>query len=244
MGFRHVVVLLALACPLGVAEARNPAGSSPFTTHLRDAIRLNRERASRYSALTGGESRKISRRMVFFERLTIPVAMLFDWGARRYQRAGVPLLSEDMVSMGKTPPFSDRLASPPPLERFVPADARGIAKRIRRAYRQQRWPGVSRVAEEELGKLRGEGAHHSLLRHMLESVARISHLAPKHASLARQKGMKPTDRFSWRLIQLHLLALPSFSKLDRMAAPLQSRGVPILHQDVPPIPSRSAFYDR
>jgi hypothetical protein len=244
MGIRPVVVLLALAGSLGVAEARTPAGSSPFTTHLRDAIQLNRERASRYSALTGGASRKISRRMVFFERLTLPVAMLFDRCARKYQRAGVPLLSEDMVSMAKTPPFSDRLASPPPLERFVPADARGIARRIRRAYKEQRWSGVSRVAEEELGKLRGEGAHHSLLRHMLESVARISHLAPKHSSLALRKGMKPTDGFSWRLVQLHLLAFPSFSKLDRLAAPLQSRGVPIIHQDVPPISTMSAFYDR
>ena len=244
MGFRHLVVLLALACSFGAAEARSPARSSPFTTHLRDAIRLNKERAPRYSALTAGQSRKISRRMIFFERLTIPVAMLFDVCARKYQRAGIPLLSEDMVSMAKTPPFSDRLASPPALQRFVPADARGIAKRIRRAYKQQKWSGVSRVAEEELGKLGGSGAHHALLRHMLESVARISHLAPKHSSLARQKGMKPTDTFSWRLIQLHLLAFPSFSKLDRMAAPLQSRGLPIIHQDVPPITTRSDFYDR
>lgn len=244
MGSRPVVVLLALASFLGVAEARTPAHSSPFTTHLRDAVRLNRERAPRYSALTAGQSRKISRRMILFERLTIPVAMLFDWRARKYQRAGIPLLTEDMVSMDRTPPFSERLASPPPLERFVPADARGIARRIRRAYKQQSWSGVSRVAGEELGKLEGGGPHHALLRHMLESVARISHVAPRHSSLARQKGMKPTDRFSWRLVQLHLLALPSFSRLDRLAAPLQSRGVPIIHQDVPPIPTRSAFYDR
>jgi hypothetical protein len=78
---------------------------------------------------------------------------------------------------------------------------------------------------------------------MLESIARVAHLAPKHSRLARDKGMKPTDTFSWRMVQLHLFSLPSFAKLDKLAAPLQSRGVPILHQDVPPIPLRSAFYD-
>ncbi len=75
-----------------------------------------------------------------------------------------------------------------------------------------------------------------MLRHLLESLLRITNNAPQHA----RRG--DSSRLSWLLVKAHRALLPVAAWLDRMASPLQLEGVPILFQDLPPIPPRATCY--
>ena len=69
---------------------------------------------------------------------------------------------------------------------------------------------------------------------MLESLRRISNLAPIQQERAQQVGLEGALALSED--KLHFLSLTAATKLDEQAAPIQSEGVPIVCRDVPSIP--------
>jgi hypothetical protein len=236
-----VLVGLAAAFPATAQEdpARPMAPESRcMERHLREAAAINKERMPLYDALTGGRSRGISRRLIWTERLGIPVAWYVDWRARELQRAGIPIVCDDFVPMAHTPVFRERAAGPPPpLSAFVPADARRIRRAVERARRGGGWTAASEALSAELARLETVPGYHCMLRHLLESALRISNQAPRYAAQARALGLDASpEGLSRTLLDLHLSLLGDAVKLDRRAAPLQAEGIPIICQDVPPIP--------
>ena len=77
---------------------------------------------------------------------------------------------------------------------------------------------------------------HCMVRHLLESMLRISNLAPIHEREATELGLPPTRDLSWTLVRMHTLVLTEAVEVDGLAAPLQAEGLPIICRDVPPIP--------
>ncbi len=233
------LLLLGLLALPGRAEAQhNGEGGEHacFQRHLREAIQLNRERLPLYSRLTQGASERISRRLIWSERLALPVAWYVDRRASRYLRAGIPLVCDEFVSMELTPGFRARSpAAPQPLTAFRAADTRDLRRAVRGSYRESGFPGVSAVLEAELRLLEEAPTYHCMLRHLLESALRIANLAPIQAARAEALGMDSPEGLSWLLLRLHLLTLADAARLDRIAAPLQAEGIPIICQDVPPI---------
>lgn len=106
-----------------------------FERHLRDAVRLNRDRAPRYAELSDGRSRSVSRQLIATEILLLPLARWFDRRVRVYHRAGVPVIAALFVSMDTTPPFADELANPPG-GRAARYPAANTAKRVWRIGRK------------------------------------------------------------------------------------------------------------
>ncbi|HEV2132239.1 MAG TPA: hypothetical protein VGR27_14085, partial [Longimicrobiaceae bacterium] len=207
-----------------------------FQRHLREAIQLNRERLPLYSHLTQGASERISRRLIWSERLALPVAWYIDRRASGYLQAGIPLVCDEFVSMELTPAFRARTPNPPqPLSAFQQVDTHRVRGAIRSSYREGGFPGVSTVLEAELRLLEEAPTYHCMLRHLLESALRIANLAPIQAARAEALGMDSPEGLSWLLLRLHLLTLEDAARLDRAAAPLQAEGIPIICQDVPPI---------
>lgn len=206
--------------------------------HLREAAAINRQRMPRYDSLSGGRSRGISRRLIWTERLGIVAAWYVDWRARPFQRAGIRIVCDDFVPMAHTPAFQPRAAgSPPPLADFVRADASGVRREVERAHRRGGWAAASAVLEREIETLAATPAYHCMLRHLLESAMRISNQAPRYVQEARARGVAESpDGLSRAVLDLHLLSLRDAATLDARAAPLQAEGIPILCQDVPPIP--------
>jgi hypothetical protein len=204
--------------------------------HLREAAHLNRQRMPLYSALTGGRSRGISRRLIWTERLAIPVAWYVDWRARRFLRAGIRVACDDFVPMAHTPAFRERILDPPPLSAFTPSDPRRIRRTIGQAYRSGGFPAASTVIEDEIEQLQSTPAFHCMMRHLLESALRISNQASVYEAQARERGLRSPAGVSRLMLDLHLSTLREAAKLDRRAAPLQAEGIPIICQDVPPIP--------
>jgi hypothetical protein len=236
-----VVAGLAGVSPAGAQEPvveAEAATSRCMERHLREAATLNRERMPLYDSLSGGRSRGISRRLIWAERLAIPVAWWVDWRARQFQRAGIPIVCDDFVPMAHTPAFRPRAVHPPqPLAAFVPADARRIRRAVQRALRVGGFAAAGTVLEREIRALERTPEYHCMLRHLLESALRISNQAPRYAAGARARGLLADPApLSRTLLDLHLMVLGDAAKLDRRAAPLQAESIPILCQDVPPIP--------
>jgi hypothetical protein len=206
--------------------------------HLREAAALNRERMPLYDSLSGGRSRTISRRLIWTERLALPVAWYVDWRARAFQRAGIRIVCDDFVSMARTPAFRARADDPPPLSGFVPADARRIRRTVGRALDRGGFPAASEALAAELRRLEDTPRFHCMLRHLLESALRISNGAPLYAAQAEDLGLRASPvELSRTLLDLHLAMLGEGVSLDERAAPLQAEGIPMICQDVPPIPA-------
>ena len=215
----------------------------PFERHLREAIALNRERAPRYASLSGGASLVVSWALIASEVMLLPVARWFDRRAEVYHRAGVPLLESMFVPMSGALPF---LPTRPAAARAKDAPApqpTAIRARVIAAYRASSFAGAAAALEHELAALADTPGTDCMLRHLLESAYRVAELAPNHIALAQERGLRSPAKLLAVLFRMHLWGLYAASLLDRRALPLQARGIAILAQDLPPIPSVHR-YDR
>jgi hypothetical protein len=209
-----------------------------FEHHLREAIALNRDRAPRYAALSGGASHPISYALIASEYLLLPVARWFDRRAAPYHEAGVPLLEDLFVPMASAPAFGSI--------RFIEVKTEGgalapqpsaIRQRVAKAYRAGSFAGAAPALAAELDALRDAPLTDCLLRHLLESIHRLATIAPHHIERCGARGLPSPAPLLAQLFWMHLWGLAPAAALDRRARPLQLRGIPILAQDLPPIPA-------
>ena len=114
-------------------------------------------------------------------------------------------------------------------------DAAALRDRLIAAYGAGGFAGMAAAADVELARLAPAPEYHCMTRHLIESLWRVAVLAPLHERLAAERAVRSTRDLSELLLRLHLSALPEGAKLDRAAAPLQARGIPIICRDVPPI---------
>lgn len=201
---------------------------------MLEAIALNEARAPRYSSLTDGASLAISRRLILSERALLPVARWFDRSTRRWERAGIPILEEIFVPMATAPAFAERGseirgAGNPALDRTV-------RRRVMRSYRDAGFEGAAIVLRDAIDALSAEPGMDCLVRHLLESAYRLAMLAPWHIEAARERGLASPRWLLSLLLRLHLWGLGRARDIDARARTLQARGIPILAQDLPPIP--------
>jgi hypothetical protein len=232
---RWIVAALVLLA----AQPARAQDSGCMERHLREALTLNRARMPLYSELTSGRSRGISRRLIWAERLALPAAWYIDRRARRYQARGIAVVCGDFEPMDRTPAFRARVENPPPLSAFTPADARRIKRSVERAHRSGGFAAASAALTHEIEALADTPAFNCMTRHLLESALRISNGAQRYDADARARGVASPARLSRVLLTLHLQTLGEAARLDRRAAPIQAEGVPIICQDVPPIPAEA-----
>jgi len=234
---RVFTLLVAVACIGGAAWAAQNETRACFSTHLQEAIASNVERAARYSELTDGRSDAISKSLTWSERLSILPALGVEASARPLQEAGIPILCTDFVSMKTTPAFQDKFEFPfPKEEEFQKPPMEEWKTELTLKLKKDGPESLHAVCLEYLKKIEKPQGFHCLVRHVLESIARVSFLAPQYVKLAKEKGVSASpEAVSRSLLSLHILSLKLASDLDVKAAPLQAEGIPILCQDVPPI---------
>jgi hypothetical protein len=75
-----------------------------------------------------------------------------------------------------------------------------------------------------------------MLRHLIESIARISFLVPIQAKRCLEKGLKAPTNYSVLLLKAHIWKLEEARKFDQEVESIQLSGVPFLFQDLPSIP--------
>jgi len=230
---RIFVILLALL-------PRLAAAAPGFYGHLSDAIAENRARTQAYARMSGGRSRPISQALIATENASLPIAAYLEWYAQEFREAGIPVLELDFVDMGKAPKFSATLLPAiPESTPYLPIPRREWKREIDRLIATNDFAGLHATAERWVKELSAEPRFHVMVRHVLESTARIAWLAPQYERLAREKGLKSSPLWlSKRLLYLHAQSLWISDRLDSWAMPIQRAGVPILLNDVPPIDTR------
>lgn len=224
---------------IGTCHEPDPDCNSPFCfyNHIDDAIAINEERKPLYAALTDGESLAVSSALIRNERLARPVAVTFDMRARRWQQEGIDIICDELVPMSLTPEFVSRVEVPSePLSAFEKTNGYGLAWRSSTTFLEDGYEGLSRLLEEELAVLAETPSYHCMVRHILESILRSANLAPVHQLEAARIGMDSPKAISRDLIAAQIATLPAAAGIDEDAAPIQARGIPIICQDVPPIP--------
>ena len=201
---------------------------------MLDAIALNEARAPLYAVLSGGASVAISRQLILTERALLPVARWFDRRASVWERAGIPILEDVFVPMETAPAFAERGRT---LRGTNDAPLDGaVRSRVLRRYRDAGFEGAALALCEAIDAFSAEPGADCLVRHLLESARRLTVVAPGHIRAARERQMASPRWLLFLLLRLHLWGLAAARKLDLRARPLQERGIPILAQDLPPIP--------
>lgn len=208
---------------------------SCFSEHVREAIRLNEERMPLYSSLSYGESRELSKDLIFTERTTWVAAKGFEIFAKKYWKAGIPVLCADFVPMSQTPAFKKSFDHDAPKE----ADYRRpdvdrwvdeLHESIKMGFTTTHATALRLLKEVESPK-----GFHCMAKHVLESIARVAYLAPQYETRAKAAGLVSPGYLERNNLKLHLQGLKAAVGFDERAAPLQARGIPILCQDVPPL---------
>lgn len=226
------ILFLILVSSVGHAEERC------LEQHLKDAMTLNRARLGKYSALTQGASEEISHRLLGFEFVGLYPSVFLDWQAESYQKEGVSIICDELVSMSTVPEFVPKSTiDPEPLSKFVPLSPGDISAEIESAYENESFSGVTKAAQKWLAVANQTPSYHCLMRHFLDSIVRAANLAPLHVAQAQKLGetRSPAD-LSWEFIKMQLFGLSQMESIDELAAPIQAQGIPILCQDVPVIP--------
>lgn len=218
-------------------------GNGAFALHILEAIEMNTERMPLYARLSDGATLPLSKRLIRYEKLTLPFAAMTDWVGKGFQQKGIKVVESEFVPMSLAPKFSEKFPfAPEPLDAFRPVDGRVLSRKIGDAKKRGGFPEASRVIAEELHKLEHPRAYHCMMRHLLESMLRIANLAPLHIARAKELGVRSPERLCSYLLWSHLPLLKQGAQIDIEAAPIQARNIPFLWQDLPPIAPTEKIY--
>jgi len=209
--------------------------------HIEDAMKLNEERKPLYAALSNGESVKVSEALIQFEKNLVWQSKFGDLVSYPFQAAGIPILCSDYISMEKTPAFANQFAQGAPSpQNFVELPLAEMKEALQKAIDQKNHAEVVKIADSYIASLEKEPRFHCMVRHFLESLRRVAGLAPQYQKMTDSTVAIWGLRFiSQKTLKGHLDFLDEAIRIDKLAMPVQLKGVPILCQDVPAIPPAS-----
>lgn len=212
-----------------------------FREHIHEAIQLNEIRKPLYSHLSNGASAGVSTQLIWMERASLLLGKVspshrFDVRDKPYRDAGMSILCADLVSMRETPAFAERhVDSLPQAHVYALHSTATVKDELSVALDRRGFEGLAETAALHVQRL-GDKRTNCLVRHLLESVARVSTLAPGQILTARQKGLPSPEPLIRDLIDFHLTGVGIANRLDKGALTTQKMGIPFLCQDVPAIP--------
>lgn len=208
-----------------------------LTQHIHDAMELNKKRAPLYEHLSEGQSRIVSKKLIWMEQKLSILAPLADLWAAPYHRVGIPILCVDFVDMSETPAFKAyNPLGKESLNNFHPPDIVKLKKDLLDLYTEKAYGELALYADAQIRELDKNPRYNCMVKHILESIRRIAALAPQYDLLAKQKNKISPLFLSRTVLRSHIMLLDESAKIDFYAAPLQAEALPIVCQDVPHIP--------
>jgi hypothetical protein len=208
-----------------------------LSAHLEEAMVLNRERRPIYSALSNGGTEHISNLLIQYEQWVwrfLPITGI-ESAVKKFHQADIPILCADFESTPNPHPATLQ-SNRPQISDFQPLGWKKAKKALLQSMRQGDFPATYTQALELIKSIDREPRFNCMSRHALESIARISLLAPGYEKSATEMGLTSSPQtISKRLLMLLLKALWGAENLDRQAAPFQVQGIPILCHDLPMI---------
>ena len=215
-----------------------------LTTHLQEAIELNKERAPLYSKLTNGESDRISKSLLQSERLSLPSSYAMDKAAAYFQKRGVPVFVHEFISMDETPPFKEKFDDSNGITNECPGFSVDLVKNdLLSALKIDDYKAVSGLTKSILDDLNETPKHLCMIRHLIESIHRGANLLPIHLEKIKEKSLLfSPQKICHYTLWAQVVGLKPSLTIDRWAHPIQREGIPIIYQDVPHIPPMPENY--
>jgi hypothetical protein len=236
-----LLFILLLSAQVQAQPQAQPEDGHCLSKHLQDAVDQNEHRLPLYLRASRGKSLLISLDLIRLERLSL----VGDWAtgldrkARTYQQHGIGLLCEEFLPMSQSPDFrSSEAGDPPRAQDFVQLDAKALKEQL--IELNQDGSSFAELAFEVQNVLRTldrEPRLNCMVRHILASVYQFAIRAPDHLQKAAAAKLPAPEKIIRSVILDHLNGLPIMQRLDERAVLLQEAGLPILCQDVPPIPT-------
>lgn len=216
-----------------------------LTTHLKEAILLNQQRAPLYSNLTKGKSDRITKALLTSEKISLPTSYGLDKAASYFQKRDIPVFVHEFIPMNQTPDFKETFEDSLGLtESFPQFPLDSLINDLFRALKKDQYQSVSTIAKAALEDMNKTPKHLCMARHLLESIQRGANLLPIHLQRSQKKNLYLSPKkICHYTIWAQILALKPSLTIDKWAHPLQKDGVPIIFQDVPHIPPMPESYD-
>lgn len=207
--------------------------------HVREAMELNRERRELYRQDGNPDAARVLNKLIFLEKLMLPFSASLDRATRDLQLAGVSMWCEDLVPMHTVPEYQAFTEAPTqsyrPFEKNI---RKALTKKLRNfkfSKRAELYNDIAKVITIDLN----DHSYNCLTRHFLEAAARSLLLSDKHYEQAPSALKADVEKALEKLLGQLSLALGAASSIDEKAAQVQARGVPVLCQEMPPIPWQS-----
>lgn len=233
--FHLILVSLLLIPQLGLTKFSDIHPC--LTKHVHEAMTLNKQRKPLYEKFSSKKSRKISNKMIWMEYRLLLASPLADIWAAPYQSAGIPVLCQDLVPMSGTPAFKPlNPDGKDSLSNFHQPDINYTSEQMLNLYKEKAWFQLANFADRNIKDLDQVPRYNCMVKHILESIRRIAALTPIHAQKAQELHLISTELLSRALLRSHIRLMNEAAEIDKLAAPLQADGLPIICQDVPFIP--------
>lgn len=204
---------------------------SYFLDHITESISINSERRPFYKKLSGGKSEAGFRLLIALEILMVPSTWFWDKRCAYYQRNGVPLLKDELVSMNRTPDFDpEKKVQPGP---FPKIPWKSFQKKLSVAIRTEDPSEIVRVARDIILEMSAYPHYYPMTRHLVESIYRFAWFMPVREKEARARGLKNPRSLILSIIRYHLVGFWFFMKIDEASAPVQAQGIPMLTSELP-----------
>jgi len=213
-----------------------------FTKHIKEAIQLNSSRLEKYAQLTDNKSVKYSMRLIKYEKLILLSAPLVDLIGDRFQKKGLPFISEEFVDMNLVKDFSPTFPeSINYQQKLRKLDFSVYLKPLKAAYTRRSYADVLQFSQLLLVELQSQAHVYCMTRHIIESIHRIAFLIPLHQEKSKILGIKGPEFYSWILINSHLKLVKLSVNFDEELAFIQESGVPFIWQDLPSINTINSY---
>jgi hypothetical protein len=214
------------------------ANATCFDVHLADAIKINKKRSELYAKETDGKSKNLSRELMLMERLTRPIAKIYDRRDAKYAELGISFFCDALIDMKETPKFqSSKGPRKAPTLILAKDEVKELSDKVEKLVRRGDWNQTDYLLDKFLHSKTLDNPHYfCLTRHFVESLLRATRLRESHREAARSYGAKDSNELIKDFFILHLRGLLWSYRLDMKALPLQQAGSNLFCQDVPAIP--------
>ncbi len=227
--------------------SNEPVVTECLDEHMESAIELNLERQAIYSRLSNGMSDVISEKIIDSEVKALQLAKLLMSLTVSHRLQGIPIGCMDFISMASTPKMSEQMIpSSVPVndiqwfnfEEYKPRWEK-MVRDLDWIYDSQKWSQLQTELSEQIKQLSEVPEYQCMTRHMLQVTLRSVSLVPYYDELQQGNLALYTMTIQSIVILSQIELLPFANEIDRLSAPLQKKGIPIVCQDVPSIPSFS-----
>jgi hypothetical protein len=229
---KKIIVILFSFMTISSSYAKFKA-SNCYYRHLLEAINTNKSRFKDYARLTRGKSRKVHLKLLSGEILGLAIAKWFDFKAKKYQKEGMTIICDELISKRSVPEFYEYTPPTDIYAKFISSNGKKISKDLLKAVRAMDFDRVADIAGRKLMELRSRPSHNCLVRNDLTTIYKAARYAKKHDNQARSLGLKSTLNISQKLIESVILILGTADDVDRQVFPMQKNSVAIICQDFP-----------